>query len=65
MGRRCVEDREINRLTPTGGPQPSHAEHQPSPYPWPMYEAFTAALTKAGMKEAGARVFVSGIPIRS
>jgi hypothetical protein len=37
----------------------------PSPYPWPMYEAFTAALAGAGVKDAGARVFVSGIPIRT
>jgi len=36
----------------------------PSPYPWPMYEAFTAALSKAGVKNAGELVFVSGIPIR-
>lgn len=36
----------------------------PSPYPWPMYEAFTAALSEAGVKNAGERVFVSGIPIR-
>jgi hypothetical protein len=37
----------------------------PSPYPWPMYEAFTAALTAVGITDAGARVFVSGIPIRN
>jgi hypothetical protein len=37
----------------------------PSPYPWPMYEAFTAALAKSGVANAGKRVFVSGIPIRS
>jgi hypothetical protein len=37
----------------------------PTPYPWAMYEAFVAALTKAGIKDAAARVFVSGIPIRT
>jgi hypothetical protein len=36
----------------------------PSPYPWPMYEAFTAALSNAGVTNAAERVFVSGIPIR-
>ena len=37
----------------------------PSPYPWPMYEAFTAALSAAGVKDAVNKVFMSGIPIRS
>jgi hypothetical protein len=37
----------------------------PSPYPWPMYEAFKAALTEAGVKDAQERVFVSDIPIRA
>lgn len=37
----------------------------PSPYPWPMYEAFVAALSKIGVPEAEKRVFNSGIPIRS
>lgn len=37
----------------------------PSPYPWVMYEAFTAALQKAGVAEAEKRVFTSGIPIRT
>jgi hypothetical protein len=37
----------------------------PSPYPWPMYEAFVAALTAAGVPDANQRVFVSGIPIRT
>ena len=37
----------------------------PSPYPWPMYEAFVTALTAAGVTDANSRVFVSGIPIRS
>ena len=37
----------------------------PSPYPWAMFEAFTAELTKTGVPDAGARVFTSGIPIRS
>jgi hypothetical protein len=37
----------------------------PSPYPWPMYEAFVSALTAANVTDASSRVFVSGIPIRS
>jgi DUF2971 family protein len=37
----------------------------PSPYPWPMYEAFVTALSGAGVTDANSRVFVSGIPIRS
>jgi hypothetical protein len=37
----------------------------PSPYPWAMYESFVAALTEAGVADAGSRVFVSGIPIRT
>ena len=36
----------------------------PSPYPWPMYEAFVAALTKAGVTEPEKRVIASDIPIR-
>jgi hypothetical protein len=37
----------------------------PSPYPWAMNEAFTLALTKAGVMEAETRVFNSAIPIRA
>jgi hypothetical protein len=37
----------------------------PSPYPWAMYEAFTHALTEAGIVDAGAHVFTSNIPIRA
>ena len=37
----------------------------PSPYPWPMYEAFVTALSAAGVTDANSRVFVSNIPIRS
>jgi hypothetical protein len=37
----------------------------PSPYPWAMYQAFVTALTEAGVGDAGNKVFVSGIPIRS
>lgn len=37
----------------------------PSPYPWPMYEAFTEALSRAGVKDARNKVFVSDIPVRS
>jgi hypothetical protein len=36
----------------------------PSAYPWAMYEAFTAALARAGIQDAEKRVFTSGIPIR-
>jgi hypothetical protein len=36
----------------------------PSPYPWPMYEAFVAALGKAGVANPEDRVFTSNIPIR-
>jgi hypothetical protein len=36
----------------------------PSPYPWPMYEAFVEALTKSGVSNAAQRVLVSSIPIR-
>ena len=39
----------------------------PSQYPWPMYEAFTAALTEAGIPKETAqqRVRISEIPIRA
>jgi hypothetical protein len=37
----------------------------PSPYPWVMYEAFTDALTTAGVADANKRVLISGIPIRA
>src|SRR5258708_9606846 len=37
----------------------------PSPYPWVMYEAFVDALTKMDISDAGTRVYVSGIPLRS
>jgi hypothetical protein len=36
----------------------------PSPYPWPIYEAFVAELNKLGIEDAQNRVRVSGIPIR-
>jgi hypothetical protein len=36
----------------------------PSPYPWVMYEAFVAALSKAGIPDAENRVFISNIPVR-
>ena len=36
----------------------------PTPYPWPMYEAFVDALVRAGVADAGNRLFASGIPIR-
>jgi len=36
----------------------------PSPYPWPMYEAFVAALSDKGISDAADRVFTSLIPIR-
>lgn len=37
----------------------------PTQYPWAIYEAFVSALTNAGAPDAGNKVFVSGIPIRS
>ena len=37
----------------------------PTQYPWAMYESFVAALTEAGIADAGSRVFISGIPIRT
>ncbi len=37
----------------------------PTPYPWPIYEAFVDALTKAGVTDAGKRLVPSGIPIRA
>ena len=37
----------------------------PSQYPWAMYESFVAALTEAGVTDAGNRVFISDIPIRT
>lgn len=37
----------------------------PSPYPWPMYEAFVGALTESGVADAAQRVWSSNIPIRS
>ena len=37
----------------------------PSPYPAAMFEAYVEALSKAGVAEAGKKIFVSGIPIRS
>lgn len=36
----------------------------PTPYPWPMYEAFVDALVRAGVADADKRLFASGIPIR-
>ena len=37
----------------------------PSEFSWPMYEAFTQALTAIGIENAEKRVFISDIPIRS
>ena len=36
----------------------------PSPYPWPLYEAFVSALKEAGVENVDERVIVSDIPIR-
>jgi hypothetical protein len=36
----------------------------PSPFPLPIGDAFVDALSKAGVSDAGNRVFASGIPIR-
>jgi hypothetical protein len=37
----------------------------PSPYPIAMFDAYVDALSKAGVAEAGKKVFISNIPIRS
>ncbi|MGA2430167.1 MAG: DUF2971 domain-containing protein, partial [Candidatus Acidiferrum sp.] len=37
----------------------------PTPYVWPMYEAFVDALTEAGVGDARNRLVPSGIPIRA
>ncbi len=37
----------------------------PSPYPYAQYEAFVSALQRAGVENAGQRVYISGIPIRT
>jgi hypothetical protein len=37
----------------------------PTPYVWPMYEAFVNALTDAGIADATKRLVPSGIPIRA
>lgn len=37
----------------------------PSQYSWALYDAFVTALSKAGVTEAGNRVCISGIPIRT
>jgi hypothetical protein len=36
----------------------------PSPFPLPIADAFIEALSKAGVSDAGNRVFASGISIR-
>lgn len=37
----------------------------PSPYPVAMFDAYVDALSKAGVAEAGKKIFISNIPIRS
>jgi hypothetical protein len=37
----------------------------PSPYPTAMFDAYVEALSNVGVAEAGKKVFISGIPIRS
>ncbi len=37
----------------------------PSPYPVAMFDAFMDALTNAGVADAGKKIFISNIPIRS
>jgi hypothetical protein len=37
----------------------------PSEYPFPMYQAFRLALEEAGVEDAGSRVIISGIPLRT
>lgn len=37
----------------------------PTPYPWPMYLAVSAALTVAGVAQNEKNIVISGIPIRA
>jgi hypothetical protein len=37
----------------------------PSPYQWPMFEAFAETLGSAGVTDPGSRVSTSDIPIRT
>jgi hypothetical protein len=37
----------------------------PSEYPYPLYQAFTTILEKAGVDNPGSRVIISGIPLRT
>lgn len=37
----------------------------PSPYPWPLYQAFVDVLRDAGVSNPDERVIVSGIPLRT
>jgi len=37
----------------------------PSSYPWVMYDAFVKELSEASVTDAGNRVVISGIPLRS
>jgi len=37
----------------------------PSPYPMAMFSAFNLALSDAGVAEAGKKIFISNIPIRT
>ncbi len=37
----------------------------PSPYPITMFDAYLEALSNAGVPDAGSKIFISGIPIRS
>jgi hypothetical protein len=37
----------------------------PSPYPAAMFDAFIGALSDAGVPEAGKKIFISNIPIRT
>lgn len=37
----------------------------PTPYPFAMHEAFASALTDAGVVDAGKRIVISQIPVRT
>ena len=37
----------------------------PTPFPYPIFEVLADALTKAGVKEAGTRIRISNIPLRT
>lgn len=61
-----LEDNPTERVTGTAIPQLlDRIIIGPSSYPFPMYQAFTAALEGVGVVNAGSKVIVSGIPLRT